>query len=147
MKVALGSDHAGFELKEHLVAKLLKDGYEVINVGTYSTESTDYPIYGEAAARKVADGEADRAIVVCGTGQGIGISANKVPGIRCAIVTEAFSARLSRQHNNANALALGSRVIGTDVADDIVDVWLNAEFFGGRHERRVDEIGQIETHC
>jgi ribose 5-phosphate isomerase B len=144
MKIAMGSDHAGFELKEHLAQKLRSEGYDIIDVGTHSTESCDYPIFGEAAARKVATGEADRAIVICGTGQGIGISANKVAGVRCAIVSEAFSARLSRLHNNANALALGARVIGTDVAEDIVDTWLHTEFLGGRHARRVNEIMEIK---
>ncbi|MCI2179235.1 MAG: ribose 5-phosphate isomerase B [Ancrocorticia sp.] len=144
MKIAMGSDHAGFELKKHLAQKLRSEGYDIIDVGTHSTESCDYPIFGEAAARKVATGEADRAIVICGTGQGIGISANKVAGVRCAIVSEAFSARLSRLHNNANALALGARVIGTDVAEDIVDTWLHTEFLGGRHARRVNEIMEIK---
>ncbi|MDK9294601.1 ribose 5-phosphate isomerase B [Propionibacterium freudenreichii] len=140
MRIAMGSDHAGFELKEHLKGYLQDKGHDVIDVGTHSTESVDYPVYGAGAARKVAAGEADRAIVVCGTGLGIGMAAGKVPGIRCAIVSEVYSAQMSRLHNDANALALGARVIGTGVAEEIVDVWTTTDFLGGRHGRRVDMI-------
>ncbi|MCI1691126.1 MAG: ribose 5-phosphate isomerase B [Actinomyces sp.] len=143
MRIAMGSDHAGFELKEHLARRLRDQGHEVIDVGTHSTQSCDYPVFGEAAARKVASGEADRAVLVCGTGQGIGMSANKVAGVRCAIVSEAFSARLSREHNDANALAIGARVVGPGVAEEIVDVWLATDFLGGRHARRVAQIDRV----
>ncbi|CEG94169.1 ribose 5-phosphate isomerase B [Propionibacterium freudenreichii] len=144
MRIAMGSDHAGFELKEHLKGYLQDKGHEVIDVGTHSTESVDYPIYGAAAARKVADGEAVTAIVVCGTGVGIGIAANKVHGIRCAITSDVYTARMSRAHNNANALALGGRVIADGLAEEIVDVWLATDFEGGRHARRVNEITALE---
>lgn len=140
MRIAMGSDHAGFELKEHLKEYLTGKGHEIIDVGTHSTESVDYPEYGAAAARKVTAGDAERAIVICGTGMGIGMAAGKVPGIRCAMVSEVFSARLSREHNNANALSLGARVIGYGTAEDIVDVWTTTNFLGGRHERRVNKI-------
>ncbi|MCT2996787.1 ribose 5-phosphate isomerase B [Propionibacterium freudenreichii] len=144
MRIAMGSDHAGFELKEHLKEYLQGKGHEVIDVGTHSTESVDYPIYGAAAARKVADGEAATAIVVCGTGVGIGISANKVHGIRCAITSDVYTARMSRAHNDANALALGGRVVADGLAEEIVDVWLATDFEGGRHARRVGEITALE---
>ncbi|WGU90184.1 ribose 5-phosphate isomerase B [Propionibacterium freudenreichii] len=144
MRIAMGSDHAGFELKEHLKGYLQDKGHEVIDVGTHSTESVDYPIYGAAAARKVADGEAVTAMVVCGTGVGIGIAANKVHGIRCAITSDVYTARMSRAHNNANALALGGRVIADGLAEEIVDVWLATDFEGGRHARRVNEITALE---
>lgn len=140
MRIAMGSDHAGFELKEHLKTYLQEKGHEVTDVGTHSTASVDYPVYGAAAARLVTSGQADRAIVVCGTGIGIGMAASKVPGIRCAIVSESYSARMSRLHNDANVLAVGGRVIGFGVAEDIVDIWVNTEFEGGRHARRVAMI-------
>ncbi|MDK9295014.1 ribose 5-phosphate isomerase B [Propionibacterium freudenreichii] len=144
MRIAMGSDHAGFDLKEHLKDYLQGKGQEVIDVGTHSTERVDYPIYGAAAARKVVDGEAVTAIVVCGTGVGIGISANKVHGIRCAITSDVYTARMSRAHNNANVLALGGRVIADGLAEEIVDVWLATDFEGGRHARRVGEITAVE---
>ncbi|MFZ2625626.1 MAG: ribose 5-phosphate isomerase B [Propionibacterium sp.] len=145
MRIVFGSDHAGLELKEDLIGHVRGLGHETLDVGTHSPESTDYPIYGAAAARKVVSGEADLAIVVCGTGIGIGIAANKVAGIRCAIVSDEFSARMARTHNNANALALGARVIGAGLAESIVDAWLGAEFEGGRHARRVGQLAQIEA--
>lgn len=145
MRIAMGSDHAGFDLKEHLKKYLQDKGHEVIDMGTHSTESVDYPIYGEAAARKVANGEAETAIVACGTGVGIGISANKVHGIRCAITSDVYTARMSRAHNNANALALGGRVVADGLAEEIVDIWLATDFEGGRHARRVNEITEIEN--
>ena len=130
MRIAMGSDHAGFDLKEHLKEYLQGKGHEVIDVGTHSTESVDYPIYGAAAARKVADGEA--------------ATANKVHGIRCAITSDVYAARMSRAHNDANALALGGRVVADGLAEEIVDVWLATDFEGGRHARRVGEITALE---
>lgn len=144
MKIAMGCDHAGLDLKEHLAAHLREEGHEIIDVGTHTTDSVDYPVFGESAARAVANGEAERAVLVCGTGQGIGMAANKVPGIRCAIVSDPFSARLSREHNDANALAIGARVVGEGVAQDIVDTWMATSFLGGRHQRRVDELSEID---
>ncbi|HCX65055.1 MAG TPA: ribose 5-phosphate isomerase B [Eubacteriaceae bacterium] len=145
MKIGLGADHGGFELKEAIKEHLQEKGFEVEDYGTYTEESVDYPEIGEKVANAVAAGEVDRGIVMCGTGLGISISANKVPGIRAALVSESFSARLSIEHNNANVLALGGRVTGKDLALEIVDVWLTAQFEGGRHARRVGKIGDIEA--
>ncbi|WP_297455178.1 ribose 5-phosphate isomerase B [Persephonella sp.] len=144
MKVAIGSDHAGFDYKEIVKKHLEEKGFEVIDKGTYSKESVDYPIFGEAVAQAVASGEADRGIVICGTGIGISISANKVKGIRAALCTNEYMARMARKHNDANILAFGARVLGIDVALGIVDVFFETEFEGGRHERRVNEIKNIE---
>ena len=144
MKVAIGSDHAGFDYKEIVKKHLEEKGFEVIDKGTYSKESVDYPIFGEAVAQAVASGEADRGIVICGTGIGISISANKVKGIRAALCTNEYMARMARKHNDANVLAFGARVLGIDVALGIVDVFFETEFEGGRHERRVNEIKNIE---
>ena len=145
MKIGLGADHGGFELKEAIKEHLQEKGFEVVDYGTYTEESVDYPEIGEKVANAVAAGEVERGIVMCGTGLGISISANKVPGIRAALVSESFSARLSIEHNNANMLALGGRVTGKDLALEIVDVWLKAQFEGGRHARRVGKIGDIEA--
>lgn len=143
--LALACDHGGIDLKPAVIEVLDEMGVEYQDLGTYSTESVDYPIYGEKAARMVASGQCDRGIVLCGTGIGISIVANKVPGIRCANCTETYSARMSRQHNNANMLAMGSRVVGTELAKDILRVWLTAEFEGGeRHERRVGMINALD---
>ncbi len=144
LKVAIGSDHAGFDYKEIVKKHLEEKGFEVIDKGTYSKESVDYPIFGEAVAQAVASGEADRGIVICGTGIGISISANKVKGIRAALCTNEYMARMARKHNDANILAFGARVLGIDVALGIVDVFFETEFEGGRHERRVNEIKNIE---
>ncbi|RKD31393.1 ribose 5-phosphate isomerase B [Thermohalobacter berrensis] len=145
MKIALGSDHGGFQLKEYIKEHLEKRDIEYIDYGTDSTESVDYPEFGQKVAEAVKNGECDRGIVCCGTGIGISISANKVPGIRCALVSDCYSAKMSREHNNANVLALGARVIGKDLALEIVDVWIDTEFQGGRHERRVNKISDIEN--
>jgi len=145
MKIALGSDHGGFELKEYIKEHLQKNNVEIIDFGTDSSESVDYPEFGQKVAESIKEGKCDLGIVCCGTGIGISISANKVPGIRCALVSDGFSARMSREHNNANMLALGGRVVGKDLALDIVDIWLNTEFQGGRHERRINKIGDIES--
>ncbi len=140
MIIAMGSDHAGYNLKEEIKAYLLEKGHTVKDCGTNSTESCDYPVFGRAAAEVVREEEAERAIVICGSGIGISIAANKVSGIRCALCSEPLSAELSRKHNNANALAMGARLIGSDMAKRIVDVFLSTEFEGGRHQRRIDKI-------
>ena len=144
MKIAIGSDHAGYDLKEIIKNYLIEKGYEVVDKGTNSRESVDYPIFGESVAETVAKGEADRGIVICGTGIGISISANKVKGIRAALCTNEYMARMARKHNDANVLALGARVLGVDLALSIVETFLNTEFEGGRHERRVHLIHNIE---
>ncbi len=140
MKIGIGSDHGGFDLKEELRLYLEEQGLEIVDYGTYNKESVDYPEYGKKVGQAVLDGEVERGIVVCGTGIGISLAANKLKGIRCALCSETYSARMSRQHNNANMLALGGRVVGPDLAKDIVDIWLATEFEGGRHERRVGKI-------
>lgn len=140
MKISIGSDHAGFDLKEHLKNYLEEEGYEVIDEGTYSLESVDYPDFGKKVGKRVADKEADRGLVVCGSGIGISIAANKVPGIRCALVSEPLSARLSRLHNDANVLALGGRLIGLEMAKECLKVFLQTDFEGGRHQRRIDKL-------
>ncbi|KPU27405.1 ribose 5-phosphate isomerase [Caloranaerobacter sp. TR13] len=144
MKIALGSDHGGYELKEHIKKFLEEKNIEYVDYGTNSTESVDYPDFGHKVAKAVKEGKCDRGIVCCGTGIGISISVNKVPGVRCALVSDCYSARMSREHNDANVLALGARVIGRDLALEIVDIWLKTEFQGGRHERRVNKIKEIE---
>lgn len=144
MKIGIASDHGGFELKEYLKEYLKKSGIEVSDFGTNSEEPVDYPIYGERCARAVANGEVERGIVCCGTGIGISIAANKVKGIRCALCTDENMARLSRQHNNANMLALGGRTTSNEEAKKILDAWLNAKFEGGRHQRRIDMIENIK---
>lgn len=144
MKIGIASDHGGFELKEYLKEYLKKSGIEVSDFGTNSEEPVDYPIYGERCARAVANGEVERGIVCCGTGIGISIAANKVKGIRCALCTDENMARLSRQHNNANVLALGGRTTSNEEAQKILDAWLITEFEGGRHQRRIDMIDNIK---
>lgn len=144
MKIGVGSDHAGFELKQELAEHLRGRGHEVVDYGAPNAERTDYPVYGRIVGEAVAAGEVELGVLVCGTGVGISISANKVHGIRCACVSEPFSAKLSRQHNDANVLALGARVVGIDLAKMIVDCWLDAEFEGGRHADRVALIMNIE---
>ena len=144
MKIALGCDHGGLNLKTAIKDHLTKAGHEVVDFGTNSNESCDYPLIAEPLAHAVADGECERGILVCGTGIGIGIAANKVDGIRAALCHDTFSARASRNHNTANILTMGERVIGPGLALDIVDVWLASDFEGGRHERRVAQIADIE---
>jgi len=144
MKVALGSDHGGFELKEAVKKHLNRKGIEFADYGTFSNESVDYPDYGRITAEAVMKGECDRGIVICGTGIGISLAANKVKGIRCALVSEEYSARMAKAHNNANMIAMGGRVVGEGIATGIVDAWLETEFEGGRHERRVEKIMDIE---
>lgn len=148
MKIAIGADHGGYSLKVDVIEHLKKKGYEVIDCGTDSTASVDYPIYGKKTALKVKDGEADFGIVICGTGIGISISANKVPGIRCALLSDVFSAKATRSHNNANMMAMGARVIGPGLALEIVDAFLSTPFSGDeRHQRRIDEMMAIEKEC
>ena len=144
MKIALGCDHGGYDLKEHIAAFLKEQGHEVKDCGTYSKESCDYPVFGEAAARAVASGECERGIVICTTGIGISIAANKVAGIRCAHVCDSLSAEMTRRHNDANMLALGAGVVGEKVAERCVEVFLNTEFEGGRHARRVAALDAIK---
>jgi len=144
MKLGIGSDHGGFELKEYIKKHLEKLEIEYIDYGTNSTDSVDYPDYGKRVSEAVILGEVDRAIVICGTGIGISIACNKVKGIRCALCGDTYSARMSRAHNNANILALGGRVTGVDLAVEIVNAWLNSEFEGGRHEKRITKISEIE---
>ena len=143
MKIGIGSDHGGFPLKESIKSYLEEQDIEYIDYGTNSLDSVDYPDYGRKVAQGVVSGEVERAIVICGTGIGISIAANKVKGIRCALCSDTYSARMSREHNNANILALGGRVLGVDLALEIVRVWLEGSFEGGRHERRVNKIGEI----
>lgn len=144
MKIAVGNDHGGVELKNVLIKHLEKKGIEFCNFGTDTTDSVDYPEYGLKVAEAVASGEFDFGIVICGTGIGISIAANKVPGIRCGHCHDVFSARMTRMHNDANMLAFGARVIGAGLMIDIVDAFLGAEFEGGRHQTRIDKITQIE---
>ncbi|WP_044641339.1 ribose 5-phosphate isomerase B [Risungbinella massiliensis] len=144
MRVILGSDHGGIHLKQELKFLLEEMGISYADEGCNCTDSVDYPDYAAPVAQKVAAGEYDLGILVCGTGIGMSIAANKVKGIRCAVVSDEFSARMSREHNNANILALGERVVGPDLAKSIVRTWLTTEFAGDRHARRVDKIAQLE---
>lgn len=143
MKIAIASDHGGFQLKEALKEKLKARNIEVADLGTDSEESVDYPVFGKKCAEAVAAGEADRGIVCCGTGIGISIAANKVKGIRCALCTNTYMAEMTRKHNDANMLALGGRVLSIEEAEEILNVWLDTEFEGGRHERRVALLNEM----
>ena len=145
MKIGIGSDHGGFELKEHIKEYLEKEGIEYVDYGTNSLDSVDYPDYGRRLSEGVISGNVDKGIAVCGTGIGISIACNKVKGIRCALCSDTYSARMSVQHNNANIIALGGRVIGKDLAIEILSTWLDAQFEGGRHERRINKISDIES--
>ena len=144
MKIAIGSDHGGYLLKQDVLVWLEEHDIDFEDFGCYSRESVDYPIYGEKVARAVAAGEADFGIVICTTGIGISIAANKVKGIRCAHCTDVLSAEMTRRHNNANVLAMGAGLTGTNVALRMVEVFLNTEFEGGRHQRRVDLLDAIQ---
>lgn len=144
MKVALGSDHAGYALKLQVAAWLQREGYEVVDEGTFSDESCDYPDFALGVARRVACGEADRGIAVCATGIGMAMAANKVRGVRAAVCNDLYTARFSRLHNDANVLALGARVVGPGVAEEIVRTWMETPFEGGRHSRRLDKIVDVE---
>ena len=145
MKIAMGSDHGGFDLKEQIKAWLQENGHEVVDFGCYSKESCDYPDFGAAAARAVASGQCERGIVICTTGIGISITANKVKGIRCALCSDPWSAEMTRRHNDANMLAMGAGVVGPLLAQRIVEAFLSFAFEGGRHQRRVDKIMAVEN--
>ncbi len=144
MKIGIGNDHAAVAMKNEIAGYLEELGYEVVNYGTDSDESCSYAVYGEKVARAVAAKDVDLGILICGTGLGISLAANKVRGIRAAVCSEPCTARLSRQHNDANILAFGARIIGIETAKEIVKAWLDAEFEGGRHQARVDMIMAIE---
>lgn len=144
MIIGIGNDHVAVEMKEQIKAYLLEKGINVVDFGTNSHERFDYPIAGEQVANAVVHKEIDAGILICGTGVGISLSANKVNGIRAVVCSEPYSARLSKQHNNTNILAFGARVIGIELAKMIVDEWLKAEFEGGRHQKRIDMIHEIE---
>ena len=143
-KVAIGCDHGGIVLKDSVIGVLKDLGAEIVDFGTMSDESVDYPEYGLKVAEAVAEGKCDLGIVMCGTGIGISISANKVPGIRCALATNEFMAKATKNHNNSNILALGGRVVSPEEASAIVKAWYTAEYEGGRHQRRIDMITAIE---
>ena len=144
MKLVIGNDHAAVEMKKEIIKHLEEKGHEVINVGTDSNESFDYAISALKAAKMVASGEVEGGILICGTGVGISLAANKVKGIRCGACSEPITARLTKQHNNTNMIAFGERIVGVEVAKAIVDAWIEADFEGGRHERRVNQIMEIE---
>jgi len=141
-KIALASDHAGYELKDAIKAKLAAEGYETLDLGTNGPESVDYPDFGTAMGKAIENGDAERGVLVCGSGIGISIAANRNPAVRAALVQNGLAAKLSRQHNDANVVALGARLIGIEVAFDCIDSFLNTDFDGGRHQRRVDKMGK-----
>ena len=145
MRVAIGSDHAGFLLKEHLKQTLQRLGHTIEDLGTDSEATVDYPPICMAVGRAVADGRAERGIVLGGSGQGEQIAANKVPGVRAALCNDLFTARLSREHNNANVLSMGGRIVAFGLADEILELWLKTGFAGGRHQRRIDQIAEAEA--
>lgn len=145
MKIAIGNDHAAVEMKLAIKAHLESRGIEVTDMGTGTSESCDYPVYGEKVGRAVASGDADLGIAICGTGVGISMAANKVKGVRACVCSEPCTARLSKMHNNANVLCFGARIVGLEMAKMITDAWLDAEYEGGRHQRRVDQLGEIEN--
>ncbi len=142
--IAVGSDHAGYALKEQLAGELRDLGHEVLDLGAHSIDRVDYPDFGAAVGRSVADGDADLGVCVCGSGIGIAMAANKVPGVRAATVHDATSARLTRQHNDANVICLGERLTGPEVASEAMRAWLDAEFEGGRHAGRVDKLSDLD---
>ena len=144
MRIAIASDHAAFALKQLLIPWLTAQGHAVEDLGTHGTESVDYPDFGRAVARAVADGKADRGVALCGSGIGISIAANRIAGCRCALVAEPLSASLARQHNDANVIALGARLIGEEMARACITAFLATDFEGGRHAPRVAKLGQIE---
>ena len=145
MKIGIGNDHVGYEMKLEIKDYLEAKGYEVVDFGAYSAERSDYPIYGEMVARAVVSGEVDKGVLICGTGVGISLAANKVDGIRAAVCSEPVTAALTKRHNNANIIAFGARIVGIETAKAIVDAWLNAEFEGGRHAHRVALMMDIEN--
>lgn len=144
MRIAIGCDHGGFALKEIIKTWLAEAGHEIDDVGTYNEESCDYPDFGQKVAEIVLAGGAQRGILICGTGLGMSMTANRVKGIRAALCTDPYMARMAREHNDANVLVLGGRVVGTGLAEEIVNTWLTTEFAGGRHERRINKIDTLE---
>ena len=146
MKIGIANDHSAVEMKNELVSWLKENGYEVVNYGTDTSDSVDYPVYGEKLANAVVSGEVERGIAICGTGIGIGIACNKVRGIRCCSCSEPYSAEYSRRHNNANMLAFGGRVEYKEDPLKILDAYLDSKFEGGRHERRVNKIMELESN-
>ena len=144
MKIAIGADHAGFALKQHLLATLTRLGHQVDDLGTHDTDPVDYPEICANVARAVTGARAERGIVIGGSGQGEQMAANKIPGARAALCNDLYTARLSRQHNDANILALGGRIVGCGLADEIVALWLSTAFDGGRHQRRIEQIAELE---
>lgn len=140
MKIGIGNDHVALELKKEIIGYLKELGHEAVNFGTDSPESADYPVYGKAVAQAITNGEVDCGILICGTGVGISLAANKVPGIRAVVCSEPYTAKLSKEHNNTNILAFGARVVGSELAKMIVREWLMAEFEGGRHQKRIDML-------
>lgn len=145
MKIGIANDHAAVEMKNEIVAYLEEKGHEVVNYGTNTSESCNYPEFGEKIGRAVASGEVEKGIAICGSGLGISLAANKVKGVRACLCSEPYTAKMSREHNDANVLAFGARVIGIEMAKMIVDTWLETEFLGGRHQKRVDMIMDIEN--
>ena len=145
MKIGIGNDHSALELKAEIVEFLKEKGHEVVDYGTYTAESCDYPAYGEAVGRAVASGEVEQGILICGTGLGISLAANKVKGIRAALCTNEFCAEMTRRHNNANVLCMGGKVVDRETGLKLVKIFLETEFEGGRHQRRIDQIAQIEN--
>jgi len=145
MRIAIGADHAGYALKEHVKKTLSRLGHQVEDLGTHSDAPVDYPPICAEVGRRVADGRAERGIAIGGSGQGEQIAANKIPGVRAALCNDLFTARLSRQHNDANVLTMGGRIVAGALADEILSVWLDTAFEGGRHQRRIDQIAELEA--
>ena len=145
-KIAIASDHGGFDLKESIITCLLKKGWEVDNLGAPSTDSVDYPDYGIKVAKGIIDKKFVRGILICGTGVGMSIVVNRFPGIRGTLCSDVYTAKMCREHNDSNILIMGGRVIGVNLAMEILDIWLNTEFEGGRHQRRLDKIKEIDAN-
>lgn len=145
MKIGIGNDHAAVDMKKEVVEYLVEKGHEVVNYGTDTYESCNYPEFGEKVGRAVASGEVEKGILICGSGLGISLAANKVKGVRACLCSEPYTAKMSREHNDANVLAFGARVIGIEMAKMILDIWLETDFLGGRHQARVDMIMDIEN--
>ena len=144
MRIVVGADHAGFDLKQELVAALKAAGHEVVDLGCHAAERCDYPDFAAQVGRAVANGDAPRGLLVCGTGQGMAMSANRIPGVRASVVSDTFSAHATVQHNDSNVLCVGSRVVGAGLAQDLLSIWLSAEFEGGRHADRLAKMAALE---
>ena len=145
-KIAIASDHGGFDLKENIIAFLLKKGLEIDNLGAHSTDSVDYPDYGIKVAKAIIEKKFVRGILICGTGVGMSIVVNRFPGIRGTLCSDVYTAKMCREHNDSNVLIMGGRVIDVSLAMEILDIWLNTEFEGGRHQRRLDKIKEIDAY-